>query len=193
VSAYNTGADMWREYREQYGDAEARGICNRYLDLQVKNKDPVEDTFCRELFAAMQEDLQAQAPPIQPRTFEYGGYHFTPERKLRGREKDFDTAMRRASTDFGLGLSTYEWRKAEYSYEGFYAASTDKNCDLFRCVETGRLYMPALNELFTYREPRQRNRPPASRPSALSALEQAKVAAAVSRAAATKKHNDPEL
>jgi hypothetical protein len=184
---------MWREYREQYGDAEARNVCNRYLNLQVNNKNPVEDMFCRELFAAMQADLPTQAPPIQPRTFEYGGYHFTPERRFRGCEKDFDTAMRRASTDFGLGLSTYDWRKAEYSYEGFYAASTDKNCDLFRCVETGRLYMPALNELFAYREPRQRSHNPAFRPSAVTALEKAKEAAAAPRAAATKKHHDPEL
>lgn len=53
---YETGADMWREYKEQYGDIEARGICNRYLDLQVRTTDHEELKFCRELYAAMQND-----------------------------------------------------------------------------------------------------------------------------------------
>lgn len=60
---YETGADMWREYKEQYGDIEARGICNRYLDLQIRTTDPEELQFCRELFAAMQND-----PLIKPVT-----------------------------------------------------------------------------------------------------------------------------
>lgn len=60
---YESGADMWREYKEQYGDIEARGICNRYLDLQIRTTDPEELEFCRELFAAMQKD-----PIIKPVT-----------------------------------------------------------------------------------------------------------------------------
>lgn len=60
---YETGADMWREYKEQYGDIEARGICNRYLDLQIRNTNPEELQFCRELYAAMQND-----PVIKPMT-----------------------------------------------------------------------------------------------------------------------------
>ena len=194
MSAYNTGADMWNEYKAQYGDAEARAICNRYLDLQMKNSKADENTFCRELYAAMQADVPARAQPIKPKTFEYGGYHFTPERKFRGREGDFHAAMRRASTDFSLGLSTYEWRKAEYSYEGFYAAASDKECDLFRCLETGRLYFPGANELFAYNEPRQRERPQEARPSAVAALRKAKeTVASTPRAASPKGRRSPEL
>lgn len=54
---YTTGADMWKDYKECYGD-EARGICNRYLDMQVFTKDPEELQFCKELYDAMQDDLQ---------------------------------------------------------------------------------------------------------------------------------------
>jgi len=194
MSSYNSGADMWQEYKAQYGDAEARGICNRYLDLQVNNNNPQELQFCRELFAAMQADLPARAEAVQTKTFEYGGYHFTPERKIGRNAGDFHAIMRRARSDFSLGLSTYDWRKADYSYEGFYAASTDKDCDLFRCVENGRLYMPALNELFAYQEQRQRHRAPTARKSAVAALDKAKEAAAASPSATkTKGRNNPEL
>ena len=48
--------------------------------------------------------------------------------------------------------------KADYSYDDFYAASTDKECDIFRCMETGRLYVPSANELFEYKESRARER-----------------------------------
>lgn len=194
MSVYDTGVDMWQDYKSQYGDAEARGICNRYLDLQVENNNPQELQFCRELFAAMQADLPARAEAVQTKTFEYGGYHFTPERKIGRNAGGFDANMRRARSDFNLGLSTYDWRKADYSYKGFYEASTDKNCDLFRCVENGRLYMPALNELFEYQEQRQRRRPPPARKSAVTALDKAKEAAAASpRAVKTKGRGNHEL
>ncbi|MDR0818463.1 MAG: DpnD/PcfM family protein [Oscillospiraceae bacterium] len=49
---YKSGADMWSEYKLRYGD-DATGICNRYLDMQLFNKDPEEIRFCKELYAAM--------------------------------------------------------------------------------------------------------------------------------------------
>jgi hypothetical protein len=52
---YKTGADMWYDYAVSYGEEEAIGICNRYLDLQIFNKNPEEQQFCRELYAAMPE------------------------------------------------------------------------------------------------------------------------------------------
>lgn len=64
MSVYDTGTDMWRDYKAQYGDTEARGICNRYLDLQVKNTNETELQFCRELFAAMKADLPARKSAI---------------------------------------------------------------------------------------------------------------------------------
>ena len=106
--------------------------------------------------------------------FEYGGYHFVPYRKFRHGEvdrplqndsrpwkNDAQYAMRNMRTDSALGLFSEQSRKgfkADYSYEGFYAAATDKECDIFRCVETGRLYVPGTNELFGFHESRKKDR-----------------------------------
>jgi hypothetical protein len=129
-------------------------------------------------------------------TFEYGGYHFTPYRKIRKSKDSFIKIMERVRTDRDLGLSTYEDRKADYSHAGFYEASTDKTCDLFRCEENGKIYIPCANELFEYQEPRQRGRPPAARPSAVAKLDKAKEAAAeavtAAPAAKTDKPRDTE-
>lgn len=92
------------------------------------------------------------------RSFEYGGYHFMPVRQFTKSEGDFFAISKRLYSDFSLGLSTYAWRTFPYSYEGFYAASTDKACDIFRCAETGRIYVPGQNELFGYNEPPQRRK-----------------------------------
>lgn len=111
-------------------------------------------------------------------SFEYGGYHFTPVRQFgkrevtkrlngdsRPRKMDAQYAMRNMRTDRAVNLPGY-------NYDAFYAASTDKNCDIFRCEETGRLYVPGANELFGYNEPKQRSR--AAKASVVGALEQAK-------------------
>lgn len=83
-------------------------------------------------------------------SFCYLGYHFIPVRTLTGRDADFYEISKHLVSDRDLGLSTYAWKKRGYSYQSFYAASPAKDCDLFRCVETGRLYLPAENELFLY-------------------------------------------
>ena len=36
--------------------------------------------------------------------FEYGGYHFVPERQFEGKEKDFFFVTRRLEWDTGLGI-----------------------------------------------------------------------------------------
>ena len=61
------------------------------------------------------------------KTFEYGGYHFTPIRKFHKKEGDFFTISKRLASDPNLGLCTYQERqKVPYDYKGFYAISTDK-------------------------------------------------------------------
>ena len=77
--------------------------------------------------------------------FEYGGFHFIPERKFTVQERDFFKISRRQRIDRNLGFCIpgyiYESHYA-YSHESFYVASPDKECDLFRCVENGKLYLP---------------------------------------------------
>ena len=50
-----------------------------------------------------------------------------------------------------LHLTAYE-REDDilYSYAGFYEASGSSKADIFRCMETGRNYIPGENELFGY-------------------------------------------
>lgn len=85
------------------------------------------------------------------KTFEYGGYHFTPIRKFHKKEGDFFAISKRLASDPNLGLCTYQDRqKAPYDYKDFYTVSTDKECDIFRCEENGLLYVPGKNELFIY-------------------------------------------
>jgi hypothetical protein len=103
--------------------------------------------------------------------FEYGEYHFMPYRRFRAGEIkrqlqdnshpqkiDMRYATRNMRTDFSLKLFSGERseKKQDYSYGDFYDASTDRECDIFRCVENGRLYVPGANELFRYIEPKQR-------------------------------------
>ena len=127
------------------------------------------------------------------KSFEYGGHTFTPHRKFRKSEGDFFDVNRRMRSDQSLGLCTYAWRKADYSYDSFYAASTDKDCDIFRCEQNGKLYVPALNELFEYQEPRQRGRAPQQRQSAVDKLDQAKKDVAAKPPTAMPDKSDPEL
>lgn len=93
------------------------------------------------------------------KTFEYGGYHFTPIRKFHKKEGDFFAISKRLASDPNLWLCTYQDRqKAPYDYKDFYTVSTDKECDIFRCEENGLLYVPGKNELFIYHEPKQKKR-----------------------------------
>ena len=120
------------------------------------------------------------------KTFEYGGYHFTPLRQFRRNEvsKRLEGDSRPEKMDAQYAMRNMSFNAItlrEYSYDAFYAASTDKSCDIFKCEETGRLYIPGANELFGYKEPKQRAAAP--RKSVALKLEQAKqdTAAAPSR------------
>ena len=42
--------------------------------------------------------------------------------------------------------------KFAYSHSGFYKASMVKDCDIFRCVEDGQLYVPSGDGLRHYNE-----------------------------------------
>jgi len=87
--------------------------------------------------------------------FEYGGYHFIPERKLMGAEASFYAISKKLCEDRELGFCEEGYvypSKFQYSHGAFMQASTDKECDLFRCVENGKLYIPCHHDLQIYRE-----------------------------------------
>lgn len=100
---------------------------------------------------------------MQDKTFEYGGYHFIPVRQFSTSENDFFKITRRLRSDRELGFFAADYygsgsQKYHYSYDDFYAASTDKECDIFRCVENGRLYIPCQYELQQYMDAPQKVR-----------------------------------
>ena len=82
--------------------------------------------------------------------FEYQGYHFEAVGVLpEGIEGKDLVAQTRSNTE--LHLSTYHTEDfPKYSYEEFYAVSNAPTADVFRCLETGRNYIPGENELFGY-------------------------------------------
>lgn len=130
-------------------------------------------------------------------TFAYGGYHFTPYRKFNKSEQESSLyacfRSGRLSSDREMGMSTYEqWRKVDYSHEAFYEAAGSKTCDIFRCVENGKLYIPCEHELSIYTEPPQRKKT-AEKPSLLGKLEAAKKTAGQgSPSPKETKHREPE-
>ena len=129
----------------------------------VSASEPEENTEepeVEESFAEM-EEVQKGEPESEPEdvvvqeqwnenVFEYQGYHFEPvgilPQGLEGKELVNQT---RGNTE--LHLTTYE-REDDilYSYAGFYEASGSSKADIFRCMETGRNYIPGENELFGY-------------------------------------------
>ena len=82
--------------------------------------------------------------------FEYQGYHFEAVGILpEGIEGKDLVAQTRSNTE--LHLSTYHTEDFQkYSYDDFYAVSNAPTADVFRCLETGRNYIPGENELFGY-------------------------------------------
>lgn len=86
--------------------------------------------------------------------FEYGGKHFTPERQFEPQGQHHNLIpLSRLRKDTGLDLHGPHPGEFAYSHDGFYAASTVKDCDIFRCVENGRLYVPCEEGLRLYEEP----------------------------------------
>jgi hypothetical protein len=137
---------------------------------------------------------------LEDGTFKYGGYHFTPYRKFDKRDGNFYESSLHLKSDHELGLSTHDWKREDYDIDSFYAASSDKNCDIFKCVENGKLYVPCTYELFEYKEPPKKEidiskpfKPKKKKPSLLVRLDEAKTEAAAINAGQkettkTKKH-----
>ncbi|MCD7886841.1 MAG: hypothetical protein LUG44_04385 [Clostridiales bacterium] len=88
--------------------------------------------------------------------FEYGGLHFIPEQRFepqgqRHRRIPLSRMGQEAEADLFPG-------EFAYSHSGFYEAATVKDCDIFRCVENRRLYVPCENDLQLYEEPPNQER-----------------------------------
>ena len=114
--------------------------------------------------------------------FEYGGHNFKPFRKFERLDGDWNKQMRRMSSDREIGISAYEWQKANYNYPDFIEASGCSEADVFICLENGKLYVPAENELFRYNDPTEKAKTTDKKPSLLGRLNDAKAEAAAQNA-----------
>ena len=77
-------------------------------------------------------------------TFEYGGFHFTPFMKLTGAAGEF------VNKAMAIKHNSALFMESKFSPADFFAASPIKECDLFKCEENGKIYIPAYN-LFEYK------------------------------------------
>ncbi len=75
-------------------------------------------------------------------SFVYQGHTFTPYKTLRGGACRWMYKCNNCSTKKSL-IDRCDW-----NYDDFYAASTDKKCDLFECE--GELWIPATSYLFLW-------------------------------------------
>ena len=85
--------------------------------------------------------------------FLYQGCHFKPVRQFTKAEGDFYDITRRLRRDVELGMMETDYygkQKHPYSHEEFYAASTDKEADIFFCLETMKQYVPCTHEMQEY-------------------------------------------
>lgn len=85
--------------------------------------------------------------------FEYGGKHFCPYRLFTKAEDTLDFISRHTARDNDLGLTDKPnaGDKSHYDHSAFYERSSIKNCDLFICVDNGKLYCPGEKEMFEWR------------------------------------------
>lgn len=93
--------------------------------------------------------------------FVYQGYHFKPLRQFAESEGDFFDITRRLKRDDELGMMDADYygkQKRPYSHEEFYAASTDKEADIFLCLENQKEYVPCQHELQEYMQKPEKRR-----------------------------------
>ena len=108
----------------------------------------VQETEISEVSEEIKPSEPDKAQELSP-IFEYDGFHFEAAGKL---PENFDTkeVIKNTVSHNELGITDYEDGQHPYSHSGFYEASSNKTADVFRCVETGKNYLPGEHELFEY-------------------------------------------
>ena len=125
-------ADFSKEAQEMVQDSEAMKEPETAGTLEIEKTEKLEES--KEETASV---------------FEYNGFYFEAVGKLPENSGIPDIARNTISKN-ELGMSDYEDGRLPYSHDSFYEASTAKTADIFRCVETGKNYLPGEHELFEY-------------------------------------------
>ena len=99
--------------------------------------------------------LECEKAMKNPKTFQYGEYHFLPVGNLPKNKPIYKTSQYcHSDKNLKMWSKAYEGvhGKADmiYSHKDFYEASGNSKCDVFKCLENRNLYLPGENELFKY-------------------------------------------
>ena len=87
-----------------------------------------------------------------PLVFEYGGKQFCPFRLFTKSEDSlhFITHHTERDSELGFWKKDLEGSKFPFVHADFYSAASVKKCDLFVCVDNGKLYCPCANEMYEW-------------------------------------------
>ena len=83
-----------------------------------------------------------------PAVFEYGEKHFLGVGQLPPpKERDLSRTL---CYDPDIAFETHNGDAVQYNRTEFLTAAGESKCDVFRCYENGKLYVPSENEMFHY-------------------------------------------
>lgn len=89
---------------------------------------------------------------MEEKIFEYGGYHFIPERELTKEEVEQYTRFVPGKMSPEDKFGPYFIFPHKYSWREFYEKSTDRAYGLYLCLEDGKLYVPTTHGLQVFLE-----------------------------------------
>lgn len=91
------------------------------------------------------------------KTFEYGGYHFTPIRKFHKKEGDFFAISKRLASDPNLGLCTYQDRQKHLMITKTFIPFQQTKNVIFSAAKKMDccMYQEKMNFLFTMNQNRK--------------------------------------
>ena len=131
---------------DRYLNPKEKEFYPKWLQKQEERRaELVEERKNREIL----NTAPPEKKPEEQEGFEYNGYHFVPIGKIDSESSLKEIANVTVSKN-SLGMSVYDGSRLPYSYDEFYLAAQQSEADVFRCVETGKSYLPGTNELFEY-------------------------------------------
>ncbi len=145
------GANPYGHGSAVFGDRMFNGTSNRHERCDILGELKPEH-YPEWLTEKLQLEELIKSNPL---TFEYGGYHFLPVGVIN-RTKTHEEISKKIASDKTMGIwsasynKIYGKGKVEYTHKGFYSACGNIFCDVFKCLENGKYYMPGANEIFLY-------------------------------------------
>lgn len=131
---------------DRYLNPKEKAVYPEWLQKQEERRaELAEERKNREILSTAPPEKK----PEEQEGFEYNGYHFVPIGKIDSESTLQEIANVTVSKN-SLGMSVYDGSRLPYSYDEFYRAAQKSEADVFRCVETGKSYLPGTNELFEY-------------------------------------------